>query len=440
MTRRLAIACAALLVATAALVAVPALGPGSATPTAPGSLGGEASTGSSAPGTASPMPAAASPVATPSPGPRVIPRRPPSATPHLGARLQAHLDRYREAAGMPGVSAAIEFSDGSVWLGTSGASDVGVGDPVTPDTAFSFASMTKTFVAAAVLDLVGDGLLALDDPVADLLPDIAIDRRITVHQLLDHTSGLHDFFLGRGIDAALQSDRAAAWTFDQALAYVARPYFAPGTGWRYSNTNYLLLGLAIERLTGQDLATVIRDRFLGPLGLDGTYVQGAESAPGPVARGYRFRDSSPASPAIDLSDGSPIMPFTSVVTAAGGAGSMAGTAADAARWARQLYRGDVLDAYELALMVGDIEVVGAFRPAVPYGLGVQAFTIDGRPTLGHSGRFLGFRGTMRYFVDGDVAGAVLTNQSRTDPGPLLAALVEIALPRLGVCGECPAPD
>jgi len=432
MPRRVAIAFAALIVATAALVAGPALGPPGdpSAPTRPASP-----SVSDDPIAVSPAPSVA-----PTPDVKVIARRPPTASPHLGARLQAQLDRLRLQGGVPGVSATIDFADGSTWTGASGLADVATGTAVTPDTGFSYASMTKTFVAALILALVADGALGLDDRAADLLPDIAIDERITIHQLLDHTSGLHDFFLNPTIDAALQGDRAAPWSVTQALTYVGRPYFAPGTGWRYSNTNYLLLGLIAERLTGTDLATALRTRFLDPLGLDHTWIQAAEAPPAPTAHGYRFIGPATSLAPIDLSDGSPLMPFTSVVTAAGGAGSMAGTSADAARWARLLYRGDVLGRDVLALMVGDVEVVAGYRPPVPYGLGVQAFVIDGRQTLGHSGRFLGFRGAMRYLVAEDVSIAVLTNQSRMDPGVIVRALIEIALPRPGPCTECPVAD
>jgi D-alanyl-D-alanine carboxypeptidase len=432
MPRRVAIAFAALIVATAALVAGPALGPPGdpSAPTRPASPDV-----SDDPIAASPAPSVA-----PTPEVRVIARRPPTASPHLGARLQAQLDRLRLRGGVPGVSATIVFTDGTTWTGASGLADVATGTAVTPDTGFSLASMTKTFVAALILDLVADGELSLDDRAADLLPDIAIDERITIHQLLDHTSGIHDFFLNPTIDAALQGDRAAPWSVTQTLTYVGRPYFAPGTGWRYSNTNYLLLGLIAERLTGTDLATALRTRFLDPLDLDHTWIQAAETPPAPTSHGYRFTGPATSLEPIDLSDGSPLMPFTSVVTAAGGAGSMAGTSADAARWARLLYRGDVLGRDSLALMVGDVEVVAGYRPPVPYGLGVQAFVIDGRQTLGHSGRFLGFRGAMRYLVAEDVSIAVLTNQSRMDPGVIVRALIEIALPRPGPCTECPVAD
>jgi D-alanyl-D-alanine carboxypeptidase len=322
----------------------------------------------------------------------------------------------------------------------SGLADVAGAVPVTPDTAFSIASMTKTFVAALTLSLIEDGRFGLDDPVAGLLPSVAIDARITVRQLLDHTSGLHDFFLAPGIDRALRGAPAAAWTADQALGYVGKPYFAPGMGWHYSNTNYLLLGLIAERVSGRSLAAELRARFLDPLGLSSAYVQVAESPRGPTAHGYRFDGPGSTLPAIDLADGTAAMPFTSVVTASGGAGALAADSGDVARWGRLLYGGDVLPPASFALMTAEVDLVTTYGPLIPYGLGVQAVDIAGHPTLGHSGRFLGFRGAVRYLLDEEVSIAVLTNQSRIDPGLIVRALLEIAIPRLGPCVDCPLPN
>jgi D-alanyl-D-alanine carboxypeptidase len=299
--------------------------------------------------------------------------------------------------------------------------------------------MTKTFVAALTLRLVEDGALGLDDSVAGLLPGRGLDARITVRQLLDHTSGLHDFFLAPGIDGALQGAPRVVWTADRALGYVGKPYFAPGTGWRYSNTNYVLLGLIVERVTGRGLAAELRARLFDPLGLSSAFMQVAEEPRGPTAHGYRFNGPGSTLPPIDLSDGTAAMPFTSVVSAAGGAGALAASSGDVARWGRLLYGGDVLEPESLAMMAAEVDLVMPYRPLVPYGLGVQALDLAGHPTLGHSGRFLGFRGAVRYLLDEDVSIAVLTNQSRIDPGIIVRALLELAVPRLGPCVDCQVP-
>jgi CubicO group peptidase (beta-lactamase class C family) len=131
------------------------------------------------------------------------------------------------------------------------------------------------------------------------------------------------------------------------------------------------------------------------------------------------------------------MPFKSVVTAAGGAGSVAASSLDIARWSRALYGGRVLDAPRLDLMLGNFDPAPGYKPSIPYGLGVQALDVNGFPTYGHSGRFIGFRAVVRYVPGDDIAIAVLTNQSRVDPGLIAASLLRIVLPPPGPCGACP---
>jgi D-alanyl-D-alanine carboxypeptidase len=181
-----------------------------------------------------------------------------------------------------------------------------------------------------------------------------------------------------------------------------------------------------EEVGGAPLADQVRARFLRPLGLDGTWYQPADEPPADVAHGYRFQSASKAAPAIDLSDGTPLVPFTSVVTAAGAAGGFASTARDIARWAHALYGGEVLRPEYLAAMV-DATGTTTLKSNIPYGYGTQVLEIDGLRTVGHSGRLLGFRSVVRYLPDQGVSIAVLTNQSRTDPTPIVRSLLRIAL-------------
>jgi D-alanyl-D-alanine carboxypeptidase len=323
----------------------------------------------------------------------------------------------------------ILFPDGSSWTGVSGLADVRAKTPVTPDTAFAYASVSKTFTSALILQLVGEGRLALTDRAADRLPRLrlAIDRRITIAMLLDHTSGLADFFLNPKIDGPLQRRPADAWTVARTLGYVGKPLSAPGKAWHYSNTNYVLLGLIAERVTGQPLAEAIRTRLLDPTGLAATWVQAGEPARGPLAHAYRVSGTSPKAKPVDLDDGSGIAPFRSVVTAAGAAGEMAGTSADLARWGRTLYSGQVLGPLGTALLLSDFRKTNHYLPGVVYGYGVQAVSIDGHPALGHSGRFLGARSAVRHFSVDGLTIAVLINQSRADPAVIVRALLKVAL-------------
>jgi D-alanyl-D-alanine carboxypeptidase len=388
------------------------------------------------PGPASPRPAP--PVTRPLVASIAMrPPEPAGLTATAGTRhaLQARLDQLRERYGVPGISVTILFPDGSSWAGVSGVADVADRTPVTTSTSFAIASVSKTFTAALVMALAQDGTIELDEPVRRYLPDLRVNARITVRQLLDHTSGLRDYFFHPAIDRKLLTDRSRRWDTADAMKYVGKAYFKPGTGWHYSNTNYLVLGLLAERVGEAPLADQIRARFLEPLGLRHTWYQPTEAAAADGARGYRFESGAKDAPAIDLSDGSPFMPFTSVVTAAAGAGGLASNSTDLARWVRALYAGAVLSPESVDAMLGDITRTEPYKPRVPYGLGVQRLEIDGAPSLGHSGRLLGFRSAVRWLPEEDIAIAVLTNQSRTDPGIFVRALLKTARAQ-AACAAC----
>ena len=433
-------------------IAAPSSEP-SATATTASSL--DPSPGASGSASATPVPTASSPIPATT-RPATSPARPSattvaptgpfvetptrglatSATEATRKALTQRLGSLRATYGLPGVSAAILFPDGTMWRATSGFADVAAKRRLTADTEFAVASISKTFLAALILALAEEDRLDLEASVGSYLPDLVIDPLITVHQLLNHTSGLHDYFYDPDIDEALLADRTRAWTAADALSYVGKPYFEPGTGWHYSNTNYVVLGMLAESIGGAPLAEQLRTRFLAPLGLDHTHYQGVEKPLGPLARAYRFSGPGLRLPPIPLSDGSNIVPFTSVVTAAGSAGSIASTADDLVTWARALYGGRLLAPGSLAAMVADVAVTAPFKPSIPYGLGVQAATVDGRPTLGHSGRLLGSRTVVRWLPDQGIAIAVLTNQSRNDPNLVARALLRVLLGTPAECTTC----
>jgi D-alanyl-D-alanine carboxypeptidase len=360
-------------------------------------------------------------------------------TPERVSALQRRVERWQTRRHLPALSVAIIFPDGTTWTGSSGYADLATRTPVGDDTAFAIASVSKTFTSALILALRDEGRIDLEAPVITYLPELALNRRITVHQLLDHTSGLADFFIGPKIDKALMGDRAKAWSSAMAMGYVGKRYFAPGRGWHYSNTNYLLLGLIAERVSGESLAVQLRTRFFDRLGLEDTFEQIGETPRTPMAHGYRLRTANDKNPK-DLSDGSAIVPFTSVITAAGAAGSIASTPLDLARWARALYTGGAITPASVASMIGDTYVTATAHATIPYGLGVQALTIAGHRSLGHSGRLLGFRSAVRWLPDEQVAIAVLTNQSRVDPGPILRSMLLLALKPITDCEGRPAVD
>lgn len=401
--------------------------PAAAVSGAPGPSGGVTPGSSRGPGASASSPAPSSTVGPglASPSPSVLPDSAP-----VEASLQHTLDRVRVKLSIPGVSVALLWDDGQSWVGASGFRTIAGADPMTTDTGFALASISKTFTAAVVLQLVEEGRLALDQSVAPLLPRFKLDPRITVRMLLDHTSGLPDFFMAKGIDAALQAKPNATWTALQAWAYVPKKHAVPGKTWFYSNTNYLLLGELVSAITGHPLAQELRTRLLDPLGLTTAYYQAVEApkeagvtayALLPVAGGgYRAKP---------VAANSAVMPFRSVVTAAGGAGSLAATALDVARWMHAWAGGLVLSPDMQAQMLADVARTVKLRARIPYGLGIQRVTLLGYTAYGHSGQYIGIRNVVRYLPDLGITIAVLTNQSAIDPARVASSLLKVLLPK-----------
>lgn len=343
-------------------------------------------------------------------------------------RLQKAIDAFRKKTGIPGISVAIVWDDGRAWAGATGKANVADDTPMTTGTGFAFASVSKTLTAAVVLQLVDEGKVALDRPAAAYLPSWRLDKQITVRMLMDHRSSLPDFFANAKIDRALQRDKEATWTAERTWKYVPPYRPVPGTVYDYSNTNYLLLGELVERVTGNTLAHEVRTRLLDPLQLNTAWYQVAEKPRTPLSTGYRLTRNGSSVFVKPVAGKADVMPFRSVVSAAGGAGSIAGTAMDAARWMQAYGSGQLVSKATFHEQLRDAKYTRAMRAIVTYGLGVQLITIEGQKTLGHSGRYLGYQNTVRYLRGPGISIAILTNQNTWDPAILMHRLVKIVAP------------
>jgi len=242
------------------------------------------------------------------------PDRPQRVDGAVARRLQATLDRVRREQQLPGAAAAIVVGQ-CVWVGASGLADVHTREPVRAETLFQTGSVTKTFVAALVVKLAEDGVLGLEDPLSRWVPEFPDSRRITLRRLLNHTAGTADF-VGDGRFLAAQRRRglAAAWRPGQVLRYVPEALAEPGERWSYSNTNYLLLGLVIERSTGSSVGRELRRRLLPRPMLDRIVFQGEERPSGAVAVGYMDLDGDPE---LEPTPNNPYVPSTSEATTRG---------------------------------------------------------------------------------------------------------------------------
>ncbi len=280
-----------------AIVALPGLGPGpgssaprgtgqppgTAAATAPGVAiaATDAPTDTDADATDTPEPTDTGLVAvattaptTDTPGPTVPGQAYPRPATALRKRLDRAFKQMAEETGSPGLVAAVKLPDGSVWYGSDGVLWPG-GPDATPDTPFAWGSITKTFVATLTLRAATAGQLSLDQTIDTWLPQIPNANLITVRMLLAHRSGLFDYFQSKEYAKRVFSDPSHVWTPDEILAMIGPSVYPPGTGFNYSNTNYVLLGMILEQITGQPLATIIHDQLLAPLGLDETVFQQA---------------------------------------------------------------------------------------------------------------------------------------------------------------------
>jgi len=332
------------------------------------------------------------------------------------------LAAVRVGSKIPGMSAAVMFPDGTIWSGVSGQAVLSPARPLTTDTLMSVGSISKTFVSALIGRLVADGTIGLDDKLAKYV-SFTNASKITIRELLDHTSGIRDLFAVKTMNAAIMAKPTATWTADKVLARIGSQKFTPGTTYSYSNTNYILLGKVIEKVTGKSVSELVRTEFLTPLGMTHTFLQTEEKMAGPLAHGYMRKSSSVSNFAGTM------IPFTSEVTAAGPAGAYVSTASDLAIWANALYGGYVLSEASLA-SVTDISPttrVKGRKYGAGYGLGFEQTSIDGTTAWGHRGHLDGFWSTMEYLPAYHVTIVILTNAEWIDPVSAAATIGKAAL-------------
>jgi D-alanyl-D-alanine carboxypeptidase len=391
--------------------------------------------------TPSPTP---SPSPSPSPSPRPTPLPSPPASPspspiaaNLAERhaelLQATLDEQLEARRIPGAAAVVTFADGSRWSGVSGLASIRGDEPVTASTGFVVGSITKTFVSALVLQLAEEGVLDLDRPLARWLPDYPRARRITLRQLLNHTSGVFNHFEHPRYESLVFGRPGHEWTPQEILDEFRRPaYFAPGEGFHYSNAGFVLLGMVVEEATGSSLGDELRGRFFEPLGLDDTYFQTDGAQPG-WAHGY-LRG---AAGHRHVSAGSDYRPNLSAASVAWAAGAVVSSAEDIADWAEALYAGDVLSAESRAQLM---DYRYSPHPAGTYGLGTRTRLVHGARAFGHTGSLRGYMAAAWHFPQEEVTVVVLTNLGRYDGNRVADRLVAPALADAGVPVPEPAEE
>jgi D-alanyl-D-alanine carboxypeptidase len=291
-------------------------------------------------------------------------------------------------AGVPGILLHVKDPRSPALQYAAGVNDLTTSTPLMPSARFRIGSVTKTFTAAIVLQLVSEGRLTLDEPIARRLPGLVTNgNRVTVRQLLNHTSGLPDYAGDPRLLAGIAKNRVWSPVELVHLAERQRRQFAPGTAFGYSNTNYIVAGLLIEAVTGHPLARALNERIFAPLNLTQTSFPARKSSiPGSTAHGYISTETNPTP------DGQPLDVTSYNPSHAWAAGAIISNSTDLSHFYRALMTGKLLDPPELRQMKTTVPM----DPRDPnstfqYGLGLQRVKDDCGANWGHDGSIYGYQ-------------------------------------------------
>jgi D-alanyl-D-alanine carboxypeptidase len=335
----------------------------------------------------------------------VTSRTAPAAS--LSPAITAQLDRVvslGRQAGLPGVVAAVSIDGGGAWQQASGSATTGANQPVTRATHFRIGSITKTFTGTVILQLVDQGRLSLSDTIDRWEPRVQNARRITVEMLLNMTSGLADEG-GPGSDLLKEmvahptQPVTAQHIVDLAIAQ--GPHSAPGQSVYYSDTNFVILGVIAQAVTGQPIGQLITHRVIARLGLGQTSYPSGPAMPAPATTGAIVQNGRPtAVPAIDPSY-------------FGAAGSMISTVGDLTKWAKALATGATLKPataqarLQFRPLTAFPTLPGTPSGVAPLSYGVGLANLGG--LLGHNGIVPGYEADAWYLPSRKITVVVLGN-------------------------------
>jgi D-alanyl-D-alanine carboxypeptidase len=320
-------------------------------------------------------------------------------------KLQSKLDEFRISSKFPGATVGFVLLDGHSGSVSTGVADLGTHTPLKPSDRLLAGSIGKTFVAVVTLQLVQEGKIKLDERIAYWLgkkkwfAQLPNAQDITLRMLLNHSSGIQNHVESAGFLQSIIRNAARDIKYEELIAYVLnkKPLFQAGHDYYYADTNYILVGLIIEKVTGKTLYEEITQRILNPLKLERTIPSNSRTLP-QMANGY-YQNS----PVIV---GGKFIINPQWEWAGGG---FASTSEDLARWAKTLFEGNVLQSNSLDEMLHSTST----GEGANYGLGVEIVHSRWGKSYGHDGEFPGYLSDMRYFPQHKIAVAVQVNSDDT---------------------------
>jgi D-alanyl-D-alanine carboxypeptidase len=355
--------------------------------------------------------------------------------PTIQREVQGKLDEWHKTGKFPGATLGVAMPDGKSYGFAVGHSDREAMVAMKPSDRMLGGSTGKTFAAATALQLVAEGKIGLNDKVSKYLGKETWFSRlpnaadVTVRQLMNHTSGLVRYEFKEQFTKDLTANPDRIWRPEQLLAYLLdeKAPFAAGAGWEYSDTNYIVLGMIIERVTGKRFYDEATRRFVKPYKLVNTFPQNSRSLAG-LVQGYAGENNPFGGTDRMITNGkfaiNPQFEWTG--------GGWVTNSEDLARWAKLMYEGNAFDVKMVGPMLDGVPA--KLGKGVKYGLGVIIRPTPAGITYGHSGFFPGYLTDFMYFPDRKIAIAVQVNSSAPQifggkpPARLLAELAEIIAP------------
>ncbi|MFQ5506420.1 MAG: serine hydrolase domain-containing protein [Planctomycetota bacterium] len=351
-------------------------------------------------------------------------------------RCRAELEKVHARSDFPGGSAALALPDGTELTFTVGLASARDEVELSTKDRMLSGSIGKTYVAAAALHMIQAGELSLDDKAEKFFAEewfkrIPNAKDITLRQLLRHQSGIPRYVLVPGFWKVLLKDKDKVWKPEELLSHVLdKPArFPAGKGWSYADTNFILVGMILERVSGSEIHDYIQQHFLEPHGLEDTIPSDRRELPG-LVQGHVGMFRSLGVPERVLEEG--VFVFNPQFEWCGG--GYLNTALDLARWARILYSGKAFDGEYLKTMLDAVPADG-LGAGTKYGIGVIVRKTEAGTLLGHDGVFPGYQSTMGYFPGLGIAAAVQINRDggiRTPMHRMLVTFATIAKKELGL--------